>query len=202
MNTSVQVQYKSNFPSGEFVNRLSNVDLLGQLIGVEESRNEYHGSLSPFFSEGPSSSHTKCAVARELVKRWLYEEVKHKEVFADPRAVLEYLKVHFSGRGHESFVVLFLDAQNRLIEVEEVAIGTLTQASVYPREIVKKSLRFNCASVLFSHNHPSGVATPSRADEILTQTLKKALALIDVKVLDHIIIAGSDSRSFAEMGIL
>jgi DNA repair protein RadC len=200
MNTSVQ--YKSNFPSHDFVNRLSDLDLLGELIGVEESRQQYQGSLQPFFAEGPATSHTKCAVARELVKRWLGEEMKSREVFADPQAVANYLKVHFYGREYESFVVLYLDAQHRLIDVEEIFRGTLTQTSVYPREIVKSSLRFNASSLVLAHNHPSGVPTPSRADECLTRVLKEALALVDVRVIDHLIIAGNCSLSFAEKGLL
>ncbi len=199
MNTQVQFNSK---PSNDLVNRLSDADLLGELIGVQESRQHYQGSLVPFFGEGQAQSHTKCAVARELVKRWLHEEMKHREVFSDPRAVFEYLKVHFAGREYESFVVLYLDAQNRLIEVEELFRGTLTQTSVYPRELVKNALRFNCASVVLSHNHPSGVNTPSRADEHLTQLLKSALALVDVRVLDHIIVAGNSSLSFSEKGLL
>lgn len=188
MNTTVQ--YKSNFPSCDFVNRLSDRDLLGELIGVEESRQQYNGSLSPFFVEGPAASHTKCAVARELVKRWLYEEMAHRESLSDPRAVVEFLKVHFAGREYESFVVLYLDAQNRFIAVEEIFRGTLSETKVHVREIVKSALRFNAAGTLFSHNHPSGVPTISRADECITRVLKQALALVDVRVLDHIVIAG------------
>lgn len=104
MNTQVQLNSK---PSNDLVNRLSDADLLGELIGVQESRQHYQGSLVPFFGEGQAQSHTKCAVARELVKRWLHEEMKHREVFSDPRAVFEYLKVHFAGREYESFVVLY-----------------------------------------------------------------------------------------------
>ncbi len=114
----------------------------------------------------------------------------------------DYLKVHFAGREYESFVVLYLDAQNSLIEVEELFRGTLTQTSVYPREVVKSALRFNAAAVMLAHNHPSGSVTPSRADEHLTQTLKAALALVDVRVLDHLVIAGNNSLSFAETGLL
>jgi DNA repair protein RadC len=100
------------------------------------------------------------------------------------------------------FVALWLDAQNRLIEYEEMFRGTLTQTSVYPREIVKRALACNAAGVLFAHNHPSGVAEPSRADEALTQALKQALLLIDVKVLDHFVIAGNTTVSFAKRGLL
>jgi DNA repair protein RadC len=100
------------------------------------------------------------------------------------------------------FIVLLLDAQNRLIKAQELFRGTLSQTSVYPREVVKLSLAGNAAGVLFAHNHPSGLAEPSRADELLTQNLKSALALVDVKVLDHFIVAGTNTISFAERGLL
>ena len=189
-------------PLGDFVGRRSDADLLGDLIGVQESHQQYRGSLQPFFADGETQSHTKCAVARELVKRWLGEELKRVAVFAQPSAVTDYLKVHFAGREYESFVVLYLDAQNCLIEVEELFRGPLTQTSVYPREVVKSALRFNAAAVMLSHNHPSGSVTPSRADEHLTQTPKAALSLVDVRVLDHLVIAGNSALSFAETGLL
>lgn len=188
--------------ASDIVSRQTDADLLGELIGVQESRKRYRGSLQPFFAGGEAQSHTKCAVARELVKRWLGEELKRIAVFAQPSAVTDYLKVHFAGREYESFVVLYLDAQNSLIEVEELFRGTLTQTSVYPREVVKSALRFNAAAVIFAHNHPSGSVTPSRADELLTQTLKATLTLVDVRVLDHLVIAGNKSFSFAEIGLL
>lgn len=189
-------------PHGDCIGRRSDADLLGDLIGVQESRQYYRGSLQPFFADGEAQAYTKCAVARELVRRWLSEELKRKAVFPHPQSVTDYLKVHFSGREYESFVVLYLDAQNSLIEVEELFRGTLTQTSVYPREVVKSALRFNAAAVMLSHNHPSGSVTPSRADEHLTQTLKAALALVDVRVLDHLVIAGNNALSFAETGLL
>jgi len=189
-------------PPSDCVGRRSNADLLGDLIGVQESRQHYRGSLQPFFADGEAQSYTKCAVARELVRRWLGEELKRKAVFPHPQSVTDYLKVHFAGREYESFVVLYLDAQNSLIDVEELFRGTLTQTSVYPREVVKSALRFNAAAVMLSHNHPSGSVTPSRADEHLTQTLKAAMALVDVRVLDHLVIAGNNSLSFAEAGLL
>jgi DNA repair protein RadC len=188
--------------ASDIVSRRTDADLLGELIGVRESRQQYRGSLQPFFAGGETQPNTKCAVARELVKRWLGEELKRIAVFAQPSAVTDYLKVHFAGREYESFVVLYLDAQNSLIEVEELFRGTLTQTSVYPREVVKSALRFNAAAVMFAHNHPSGSVTPSRADELLTQTLKATLALVDVRVLDHLVIAGNNALSFAETGLL
>src|SRR6266480_4700548 len=105
-------------------------------------------------------------------------------------------------RSHEVFVCIWLDAQHRVISFEEPFRGTLTQTSVYPREIVKAALAANAAAVIFAHNHPSGAAQPSQADELLTRSLKEALALVDVKVLDHFIVAGNQALSFAERGLL
>lgn len=184
---------------GNPVGNWSDADLLGQLIGAEESSHQYKGSLQPFFT---GAEHPKCAVARELVKRWLCEELSGMTVFPEPSAVTDFLKIHFSGRQYESFVVLFLDSHNRLLAVDEMFRGTLTQTSVYPREVVKAALFHNAASVMFSHNHPTGQTDPSRADEHLTHTLKQALALVDVRVLDHLIIGGSESFSFAERGLI
>jgi DNA repair protein RadC len=186
------------------ITELPNVDLLAMLIGASESRRLYQGSLQPLFSapvmdDGP---HEVCAAARELVTRWLNEELQRECNLTTPESVRDYLRLHFSGQEHESFVVLFLDAQNRLIAADELFRGTLTQTSVYPREIVKEALRHNAGAVIFSHNHPSGVAEPSRADEMLTSSLKQALALVDVKVLDHFIVAGSATLSFAERGLI
>ena len=119
-----------------------------------------------------------------------------------PKAVREYLHLTLVDKGHEVFVCVFLDAQHRVIAVEEMFRGTLTQTSVYPREVVKTALHHNCAAVILAHNHPSGVAEPSQADELLTRSLKGALALVDVRVLDHIVVAGDSTISFAERGLL
>jgi len=113
-----------------------------------------------------------------------------------------YLHLHFFGQEYESFFVLFVDAQNHLIAAKEMFRGTLTQTAVFPREILKEALQQNAAVVIFAHNHPSGIAEPSRADEVLTQSLKQALALVDVTVLDHFIVAGSGILSFAERGLI
>jgi DNA repair protein RadC len=120
----------------------------------------------------------------------------------NPAAVRDYLRAHFAGRQYEAFVVVLLDAQNRVIAVEELFRGTLTQTSVYPREVVKTALKHNAGAVILSHNHPSGVCEPSVQDQSLTRTLAEALALVDVRVLDHFIVAGAKTLSFAERGLI
>ena len=125
-----------------------------------------------------------------------------RKVFTSPSTVRQYCQLRLGGRDHEVFAVLFLDVQNRLIECREMFRGTLTQTSVYPREVVKESLQLNAAAVVLVHNHPSGSVQPSPADEALTQTLKAALALVDVRVLDHIIVSAVDSLSMAERGLI
>ena len=140
--------------------------------------------------------------ALELARRALREELAVRDALSSPGAVRDYLRLTLSGREHEVFVALMLDAQNRVIATEELFRGTLTQTSVYPREVVKSALSHNAAAVIFAHNHPSGIAEPSHADEILTRSLKSALALVDVQVLDHFIVAGNATMSFAERGLL
>jgi DNA repair protein RadC len=124
------------------------------------------------------------------------------ELMGSAQAVKDYLRLHLGGRGHEVFVVLFLDTKNRLIACDEMFRGTLTHTSVYPREIVKAALAHNAASVMFGHNHPSGCVDPSEADQRITDVLKQALGLIDVRVLDHIIVTATESYSFAEHGLI
>jgi DNA repair protein RadC len=184
--------------------QLTDADLLGKLIGMRESRRMYQGSLACLLSQtdGKGVGYTKLAVARELVRRAMSEELKHCDALSSPIAVRDYLRLMLAGREHEVFVVLYLDAQHRVRDTEELFRGTLTQTSVYPREVVKCALHHNAGAVIFAHNHPSGVAEPSHADETLTQALKQALALIDVRVLDHFIVAGSAVLSFAERGLL
>jgi DNA repair protein RadC len=123
-------------------------------------------------------------------------------VLTSPVAVRDYLRLRLADLEHEVFVTLWLNSQRRLIAADELFRGTLSQTSVYPREVVKAALRHNAAAVIFAHNHPSGIAEPSRADELLTQSLKSALALVDVRVLDHFVVGGSSTISFAERGIL
>ena len=132
----------------------------------------------------------------------LLGRIHHSEIFTSPQAVRDFLRVRLGALEHEVFAVLHLDAQSRLLEYVEMFRGTVSQTSVYPREVVKESLTRNSAAVILVHNHPSGSTQPSRADEALTQTLKAALSLVDVRVLDHLIVAGADVVSFAEMGLL
>ena len=140
----------------------------------------------------------------ELARRALAQEMATREtVFSAPGKVRDWLRLRLATRPNEVFMALWLDAQNRLLRAEELFAGTLTQTSVYPREVVKAALACNAAAVILAHNHPSGIAEPSRADEMLTRNLKEALALVDVKVLDHFIVAGNaPPLSFAERGLL
>lgn len=141
--------------------------------------------------------------ARELSRRRRVRQMQREMTdMTSPDAASGFLIEHFDDRRYESFVVLFLDGQYRLVAAEEMFRGTLTQTSVYPREIVKRTLELNAAAVILSHNHPSGCTEPSRADEILTTSLKAALSLVDVRVLDHIVVAGDRTVSFARRGLL
>jgi DNA repair protein RadC len=142
------------------------------------------------------------AAAIELARRVLQEQLEKRNALTSPGAVRDYLRLALSRREEEVFVCIWLDAQHKVIEIEEAFSGTLTQTSVYPREVVKTALARNAAAVIFAHNHPSGVAQPSQADELLTRNLKEALALVEVKVLDHFIVAGNQAISFAERGLL
>lgn len=138
----------------------------------------------------------------EIARRCLGEEMRTASALTSPASVRDYLRLALGAREHEVFVALFLDSQHRVLRADELFRGTLGQTSVYPREVVKAALAANAASVIFAHNHPSGVAQPSQADELLTRTLKDALALVDIKVLDHFIVAGNHCLSFAERGLV
>ena len=150
---------------------------------------------------GPAKRAELVAVL-ELARRALAQQLREREVFGTPGAVKHYLQLHLAARAHEVFAVLFLDSQNRLLAMEELFRGTLTQTSVYPREVVLRALQHQAAAVVLAHNHPSGSVQPSRADEALTQTLKAALALVDVRVLDHVIVAPGAALSMAEQGLV
>ena len=138
----------------------------------------------------------------ELARRVLEEKLQPGANLNSPKAVRDFLRMSLLRQDKEVFLGIFLDAQNRVLGTEQLSEGTLTQTSVYPREVVKRALHRHAAAVIFAHNHPSGLAEPSRADEVLTQALKQALALVDVKVLDHFIVGGSTTMSFAERGLL
>ena len=138
----------------------------------------------------------------ELARRAIEEQLRTGHTLGSPQAVKDYLRIVFARQEHESFYVLFVDVKNRLLSSQEMFRGTLTHTSVYPREVVKAALANNAASVLLAHNHPSGAAEPSESDLLLTRTLIQALALIDVRVLDHFVVAGRHVHSFAENGQL
>jgi DNA repair protein RadC len=179
-------------------------ELLGRFGGVG-------GLLAHFGSAGAAllgikglgaAKSAQLGAALELARRTLQEQLTAGTALTSPAAVRDYLRLAIGSREYEVFVCLWLDAQHRVISFQEPFRGTLTQTSVYPREIVKAALAANAAAVIFAHNHPSGAAQPSQADELLTRNLREALALIDVKVLDHFIVAGAQSLSFAERGLL
>ena len=151
---------------------------------------------------GGSAKRAELMAVLELARRALAEQLKERAAFDSATAVKDYLQLHLAARPHEVFAVLFLDAQHKLIALEELFRGTLTQTSVYPREVVLRALHHQAAAVVLAHNHPSGSVQPSRADEALTQTLKTTLALVDVRVLDHVIVAPGQALSMAEKGLI
>lgn len=183
----------------------SAIDLARQLL-------QRHGALTALLTQspqkmvrtpglGPAKAATLLAVM-ELARRAQLEKLASKTLLGRPQAVKDYLCLLLQGRAQEVFVVLFLDSQNRLISADELFHGTLNQTAVYPREVVRRALELNAAAVILAHNHPSGVAEPSQADRVLTDALRAALRHLDMPVLDHIIVAGANSYSFAEHGHL
>ncbi|MEK6707606.1 MAG: DNA repair protein RadC [Pseudomonadota bacterium] len=183
----------------------SAVDLARELLTRFGSLTGLFAANQTTFCQVPGMGPAKYAQLQavlEMARRALEEELKSGDAMNSPKSVRDYLRLSLEGKKHEIFVGIFLDAQNRAIAAEELFNGTLTQTSVYPREVVKRALYHNAAAMIFAHNHPSGVAEPSQADEILTQSLKQALALVDVKVLDHFIVGGGAAMSFAERGLI
>ena len=150
---------------------------------------------------GPAK-YAELQAVMELAQRAIGEQLQAGHLLSSPEAVRQYLRINMGRQQHESFVVLFLDVKNRLLTMKEMFRGTLTHTSVYPREVVKAALAYNAASVMLAHNHPSGTAEPSEADLVLTRALVQALALVDVRVLDHFVVAGPHVHSFAEHGQL
>jgi len=176
-------------------------DLLARFGGLTGLFGASVAQVSAVRGLGPAKAAELAAVV-EIVRRSLVEEAAAGDALTSPQAVRDYLRLTLRTRPYEVFVGIFLDSQNRLLACEEMFRGTLAQTSVYPREVVKAALACNAAAVIFAHNHPSGVAEPSRADELLTQALKQALALVDIRTLDHFVVAGSHLVSFAERGLL
>ena len=200
---------------------LSNAELLAVFLRVgvkgssavqlgEQLLARFDGSINAMFGAslaefsalnglGPAKFAQLQAVM-ELAQRAVREQVRSGQTLGSPEAVKLYLRMTLSHRAHESFVVLFLDVKNRLIMCEEMFRGTLTHTSVYPREVVKAALKHNAAGLLLAHNHPSGSPEPSESDLVLTRSLAQALALVDVRILDHFVVAGPHVHSFAEHG--
>ena len=175
--------------------------LLASLGGVGGLMRAAPATLASIRGVGTGKA-ARLAAGAEIARRALRADLARGDALSSPDAVRDYLKLALGPETVEVFVGLFLDSQHRLIAAEELARGTLAQTSVYPREVVKTALRRNAAAVIFAHNHPSGVAEPSRADELLTQALRNALTLVDVRTLDHLIVAGSRVTSFAERGLM
>lgn len=169
--------------------------------GIAGLLNATAQDLSRVKGLGPAKRAELLAVL-ELARRAAAQQLRERTVLDAPATVREYVQLHIGARPYEVFAVLFLDSQHRLLALEELFRGTLSQTSVYPREVVLRALHHNASSLILAHNHPSGTVQPSRADEALTQTLKAALALLDVRVLDHIIVAPGQALSMAEQGLL
>ena len=177
-------------------------ELLDRFGGIAGLLHASADDLGRFKGLGGSAKRAELIAVLELARRALAEQLKEKPALDSASAVKQYLQLHLGQRPHEVFAALFLDAQHRLVALEELFRGTLTQTSVYPREVVLRALHHHAAAVVLAHNHPSGQVAPSRADEALTQTLKAALSLVDVRVLDHIIVAPGQALSMAEQGLL
>lgn len=183
----------------------SAVDLAHEIVRHFGSLSVLFGCSLPAFAAIPGLGPAKYAqlqAVRELSRRALSEELQSGVLLSAPQPVKQYLQLALGGKQHECFIALFLDVRNRLLKSEELSRGTLTHASVHPREVVKAALANNAASIILAHNHPSGSLQPSNADLHLTAMLKQALALVDVRVLDHLIVAGNGIHSFAENGQL
>jgi DNA repair protein RadC len=177
-------------------------ELLDEFGGLAGLLNTSADDLKRIKGLGGTAKRAEMVAVLELARRAVAQRLREREVFCTPGAVKHYLQLHLGARQHEVFAVLFLDTQNRLLALEELFRGTLTQTSVYPREVVLRALHHQAAAVVLAHNHPSGSVQPSRADEALTSTLKAALALVDVRVLDHVIVGTGEALSMAEKGLV
>ncbi len=175
------------------------LDAFGGLAGLLHASAD---DLKRIKGLGGSAKRAELVAVLELARRALAEQLRTRPVFESPTAVKDYVQLQLGQRPHEVFAVLFLDSQHRLIALEELFRGTLGQTSVYPREVALRALHHHAAAVVLAHNHPSGSVQPSPADEVLTQTLKTALALLDVRVLDHVIVGPGQALSMAERGLI
>ena len=183
----------------------SAVDLARELIQRFGSLNQLFAAGETSLCEAPGMGPAKFVQFQailEVARRVLSENIRRGDFLSSPKAVCDYLRLYFQKHQREAFVAIFLDIQNRAVAIEELFAGTLNQTSVHPREIVKRALFLNAAAIMFAHNHPSGIAEPSAADRHLTQVLRDALNLIDVRVLDHFIVGDGQPYSFAEHGLL
>lgn len=183
----------------------SAVDLARELLSHFGSLTKVFAASQASFCQIPGmgiAKYTQLQAVLEMARRALSEELKNENAMNSPELVRNFLRLTLANKQHEVFIGIFLDARNHTIATEELFSGTLTQTSVYPREVIKRVLHHNAAAMIFAHNHPSGVAEPSHADKILTQSLKQALAMIDVKVLDHFIVGNGTAMSFAEHDLI
>lgn len=184
---------------------MSAVDLARRLLSDYGSLDALLGADRATFVAGHGLGTAKYAQLQavlEMARRHAGEDIAHRDVLADPEATRRYLSLHMAGGEHEVFACLYLDNRNRVIVFEELFRGTIDGAAVYPREVVKAALRHNAAAVILAHNHPSGVAEPSMADRDITRRLTQALALVDIRVLDHLVVAREAVTSLAERGMM
>ncbi len=175
------------------------VETFGGLAGLLHTDARALGRIKGL---GGPAKRSQLVAVLELARRAMAEQMRARQVLDTPEALAHYLQLHLAHRGHEVFAVLFLDAQHRMIALEEMFRGTLAETSVYPREVVVRALHHRAAAVVLAHNHPSGQVRPSRADESLTQALRAALGLVDVRVLDHVIVGPGQALSMAQRGLI
>ena len=194
------------------ITRRSDRDLLAELIGERNTIVLYKNTLRPLFcaeasapeyaKPGHQRARRKLMAARELVTRYLAEELPERDVLTNPGMVRTYLRAHFASFGREAFACIFLDTRHYVIHFETMFLGSLDSATVHPREVVKTALRYNAGAVILAHNHPSGVADPSAADQAITRRIVDALALVDIRVLDHVVVGATETVSLAERGLM
>lgn len=181
------------------------VDLARELLSRFGGLRELLAAKRETFCAAPGLGDAKYAqlqAALEMGRRHLGQELRRGATLGSPQDTQSYLRACLRDRPFEVFCCLYLDNRHRVLAFEELFSGTLNGTAVYPREVVKRALAHNAAAVIFAHNHPSGVAEPSRADEVLTQRLKESLALVDIRVLDHLVIGDGEVVSFCDRGLL